>query len=465
MTDATVNLKQALLTKSPQFIELKPKWDKARILYKGEDAVHDAGTDLLPRLEQQSDGQYKSYTKRTRFLNAFKRTVKGLEGTVTRKEPQVNLDEIKDLIDNIDGNGTKIDAYCKKVLHESIKIGISGTLVDHTDVTDGDLTVAEKEAQNSRPVLAYYTSDNILYPHYNVVDGIKKLVLLTLLEKKYEKENEFETKEYQQVRVLRINDEGYYEQQIYVIKDEDVEVEDAITPLFHNEKLKVIPFFFHGEYEEPPLYDLVTNNIKHYQLKADHCHGLHYIGLPTPYRTGVDPNDKSLPTAIGPQTIWDIEYKDAKVGYLEFEGKGMDHIKDELDDIKEDMAFLGAAMLATDEMVNETATKATYRNASETSNLADIVIDDSGSITAALKFLSMWHKKKDESETEYNFNDDFDITKLTAQDILARVQAWQAGGFSKPSLFKQLKEGEVEMVGETFEEEEALITSGVEGDV
>lgn len=455
-------LEKSLNEKSPAYDKLYPKWKKAEILYEGEDSVHEAGTLLLPMLAQQDQEMYDAYVERTRFFNALKRTISGLEGTVKRKDADDELDPIEDFVEDIDGAGTTIDEYADKLLHQAIKIGVCGTLVDYNKSTDDDedMTVAQAEDSNMRPKLAFYEAKDIYYPRYGVVAGKKQLILVTLHETYKKKVDEFTYKEYEQFRVLRLNDEGNYEQQLYRIKENDIEILEPIVMEKNGEKLKAITFYIHGKYEEPPLYDLITTNVKHYQLKADHNHCLHFIGLPTPVRTGVDPSDKKLPSSIGPDMIWDIESKDAKCFYLELEGKGLSNIVTELETIKEDMAFLGAAMLASDQMVNETATKANFRNASDTSSLTDIVVGVSYTFTQALKMFADWAGAKNFEDVYYSYNDDFDLKKLTAQDILARVQGWMSGGFSKRSLHKQLKEGEVELVGEAFEDEEELINKG-----
>lgn len=457
-------LLEALKQKSPQVLRLEKKWYKAETVFKGEDAIHDEGEEFLPKLEGQTSEQYAKYVSRTRFFNAFKRTVQGLAGTVTRKKPDEKTDFIQDIINNIDSKGTTLDSYAKMILSDVLKIGVCATLVDYNHIFDNEdeeqLTIAQFEELNARPKFVFYNATSIPFFRYKVVKGENTLVLVILKEKYSVRIDEFTEEEYDQYRVLRINEQGFYEQQLYKEKDGSVDASNPTIVLMNDKKLNKIPLFFHGKYEEPPLYDLVTNNIKHYQLKADHNHGLHYIGLPTPYRTGVDPDDKNLPNAIGPQTIWNFENVNTKVGFLEFEGKGMEHIVTELESIKEDMAFLGASFLASDQLVNESATKAIYRNASETSSLADVVIDLSETLTNALIVLANWANNTEDSDVHYYYNDDFDVTKLTAQEILARVQAWQSGAFSKRSLYKQLKQGEVELVTEEFEDEENFIGNG-----
>lgn len=455
-------LKSKLESKGAYYDKLVDKWRKADILYRGEDAVHEASDFLLPRLQSQDDEDYAGYVERARFLNIFRRTINGLEGTVMRRQPNTNLEDMPEqYVIDIDAAGTTAYEYIGNLLNCRLKFGVSGTLVDYTRVDDSDeLTVAEAEQLGLRPKICFYPPVSIYDLRYGVVEGKKKLILVKLKETYLKQEDEFTYKEYDLWRVLRLNEKGKYVQRLYKETGGGIEIGEEIMPVMNDEPFTTIPFYLDGAFEEPPMYDLITTNIKHYQLKADHAHGLHYIALPTPWRAGVDmTGEHKLPNVIGPTIIWDSENENFNCGYLEFEGKGMQHIVDELETMKEEMAFLGAAMLATDKMVNETATKATYRNASETASLAELVQDSSNTVAKVFTMYLQWAGARDNG-FYFEFNNDFDIAKLSAQDILARVQSWQAGAFSKQSLYKQLKAGEVELEGDTFEDEEAL-SSGV----
>jgi len=52
---------------------------------------------------------------------------------------------------------------------------------------------------------------------------------------------------------------------------------------------------------------------------------------------------------------------------------------------------------------------------------------------------------------------DFDPNVLTAQDLLALVQSWQQGAFSKQTLFWNLQQGEIISGEKQFEDEEEEI--------
>lgn len=450
--------------KHPTYEALLPKWTKVEIVNSGEDEVHAAGTALLPMLEQQTQAMYNSYVERTRFLNAFNRTVQGLEGTVTRRETIVHTDDNEDLEElskNITTTGMDLLTYREMVLNYRLVYGVCGTLVDHVK-SDPDLSVAEAEEQNLRPNFAFYGAKSLINWKYDTVNNVRLLVMVVLEEIVTVWVDEFETEEETQYRVLKIDEDGDYYQQMYKKgKGTEYIAEEKVYPLLDGERLRHIPFYLHGKHENPPLYDLCTNNVKHYQLKADHNHCLHYIGLPTPIFTGSSPEDPKAPKSIGPERIVHLENPQSQAFYMELEGKGIDEIVKELETIKTDMAYLGANMLAPESIVQETATKSTIRRASETSALSKLVTSDNKTVTEAYQFFSLWAGLDEEASKEVytKMSTDFDPVRLTSQDLIALVQSWQNGAFSKQTLFANLQQGEIVDGKSSFEDEEELISN------
>ena len=72
-----------------------------------------------------------------------------------------------------------------------------------------------------------------------------------------------------------------------------------------------------------------------------------------------------------------------------------------------------------------------------------------------LQIMADWIGVQGEIKTE--FNDDFVDSTLTGQDVLALVQAWQAGAMSFETLFWNLKQGELIEDDTTPEDEQAKI--------
>jgi hypothetical protein len=446
---------------------------KCEDVFEGEDAVHSKGDLYLPRLEQQTDDQYAAMLRRARFYNAFGVTVHGMLGMVFRKDPVLECpdaqisDETLDILGNVDLEGTGLFEYSKNVLKQLAITGVCGTLIDVPEVekmiadTEGSesaiLSKLQAEQMNIRPYMTLYTSANIIRLKYAKVKNIKVLIMVVLREQYDAASDEFDEEVKYRYRVLRLDPEtSVYSQQLY---DEE---EDSLTEEIFPKTLstyKSIPFFLHGDINAvPPLYDLASTSIHHYMVKADHMHALHYIGLPTPCRSGVAtpmPGQIAMTKALGPGQIWEFEDTAAQAWFLEMEGKGLEFIENELEKIEEHMAFLGASAIAPDSDVEETATKTKTKNASETSKLSSMADVVSQSCSEALLCLLQWIKNP--QKVEMKLSKDYIPDSMTPQKLLALVSSWQSGAMSKRTLHKNLQKGEIQDSDRTFEDEEADI--------
>ena len=59
-------------------------WLRARDVLSGEDAVKAGGEKYLPRLDSQTDEEFRAYRKRAAFFNATARSAEGFIGLIFR---------------------------------------------------------------------------------------------------------------------------------------------------------------------------------------------------------------------------------------------------------------------------------------------------------------------------------------------------------------------------------------------
>lgn len=88
------------------------------------------------------------------------------------------------------------------------------------------------------------------------------------------------------------------------------------------------------------------------------------------------------------------------------------------------------------------------------------------SLTHVLRWAYWWNSTEErpddvtKEQVHAELNSDFSIKGLSSQDIVAVVQAWQAGALSRDSMTELFRRGEVLPEGRTNEEEEALVKAG-----
>src|SRR5262245_10396512 len=122
-------------------------WWRARDVFAGEDAIKAAGTRYLPRLDSQTEEEYRTYKLRASFYNATARTAEGLVGLVFHRTPSVKLPDdqvpgravgksssvgraLAEFAKDADMAGTRLTAYAKNIANEVVLVGRAGSLVD-----------------------------------------------------------------------------------------------------------------------------------------------------------------------------------------------------------------------------------------------------------------------------------------------------------------------------------------------
>ena len=455
-------------TQHPSYDKGLARWKRCRDVLEGEDAVHAAGVEYLPKLSGQDDNEYKAYVDRTPFYGATSRTVDGYVGMIFRKQPDLNTSGIDNLLQDITLADTTIHEFAEAITREVIGTGRFGVLVEYPIVTDQRPTVAQAQAANHRPYATGYPAESILNWRMERVNNSMQLTMLALKEAVTEWKSDFESDTIEQIRglFLELGDTGYqYVQRVYRKSAENGksgawEVVAEFTPIMKGKPLPYIPFQFFGpgrngpEIQKPPIYDLVTLNLSHYRSTADLEHGAHFTGLPTAVVTGyqVGENEK---LSIGSANAWVFPDKDASAKYLEFTGQGLGALEKIISRKQDQMAAIGARMLSQEKAAAEAAETVKLRHAGEGAVLSTISGMISHGLTRVLNIMAEWAGAG--TNQSITLNTDFIEIGMTGPELTALVGAWQSGAISRETLFWNLQQGEMIPPGVTSDEEKEKV--------
>lgn len=434
----------------------KKKWKRCRDVIGGTDDVKDAAEIYLPRLKAQSVEDYQAYKKRANFFNATGRTHSGLVGMIFRKPPTTDfpLGEVIDqVVANIDLSGNPLDVFSRTIVEEILEVGNIGVLVDYPVAPPiYPLTVAQAQELNLRPCFKYYCRESIINWRYTVVNNAKTLEMVVVKETiEIQGQPEFTIKYQDQYRVLDLDESGLYRIRLYQIQEYST---DAVMmpgypfyPTMNGQALNYIPFKFIVEDDdnEPPLLDLVDVNLSHYRSSADYETGCHFTGLPILYVFGYNvqnPDGSPAPIIVGSDTALVLSNPEAKAGYIEFSGQGLQSLVDNLDRKQQQMALLGARIIADQPKGIEAADTANIHRVGENSVLADIAIEVSLSMTQCLKWFFDW-MSIDSSQVSYQLNRDFSPVTVDGPTLTAYIAALQNGALSEEELFDLLQRGDL----------------------
>jgi hypothetical protein len=450
-------------TKHPEYAESKQSWEDCEHAVEGQREIHEYGVKYLPKLSGQSDDEYKAYVKRALFYNATARTVDGLTGMLFLKPPKVEYPtSMQSIIDDVSMSGLSLHQFAEMVADDIVVFGRCGVLVDYPPITNAS-TMAEMAQLGARPYATKYDAESIINWKTRRVNNVQMLSMVVLEESAEIAKDEFESEVVTRYRVLDLTDSGYRQR----VFEEDklgkiTQIGDDIYPLMNGNTMSFIPFEFIGVrdnspcVDKPPLLDLVDVNLSHYRTSADLEHGRHFTGLPTPVVSGVQlESGQSL--SIGSAKAWVFPDPQASASFLEFTGQGLGELREAMREKESMMATLGARMLAPESKGIESAQTASIHRAGENSVLASISQSISISLTNILEWLRDWSNITGDVLVE--LNRDFVPPTMTAQDLTALVQSWQAGALSFDSLFAVLKQNDIIAADKTVDDEKELIAA------
>ena len=446
-------------TKHPEYLAMRPQWEKMRDVVIGQRAVHAARERYLPRLDGEKDAKYLARLLRSTFFNATWRTIEGLAGMVFRVDPTVVVSPaVEPYLRDVTKSGVPLETFASSVLVEALEVGRVGILTDYPATATEGMTRAQAEQMNLRPQLALYPAESIINWSTSWVNNRDEKTLVVLEESvRVPGVDRYEVKTEKRWRVLELVEvePTVWVYQVTVWRKNEAGLDEIDVPTFrpimNGRPLSAIPFQFIGvkdlttRVDEPPLSDLADVNLSHYRSTSDRKHGAHLTALPQPWANNVKPafgpsgEVLAQEMTMGGGELWTFQ-ADTTVGMLEYTGQGLNTLKEEIEREEGQMAVLGARMLEQQKKGVETAESAGIHRAGEQSALAAQAGVVSQGIAQALQIFQEWGGGGD-APVGFELNKNYFPAQLSPQHLTALVSAWQMGALTEQELFWNLQNG------------------------
>ena len=416
-------------------------WDLIADLKEGTYKIRSEHRKNLPQLEREVDDSYDRRLARSTVVPYLQRIEKMLSGMLVRKP--VRLDDVSDLVReqlfDVDLEGNDLNIWLYQTARTVISFGHCGVLVD-----------APKEGEKTRPYWVTYKPSDILGFRSEIVDGVRQLTQLRLLEQVVEPDGAYGEKNITQVRVL---ERGRYE----IHRKDDKKGE---YKLFEEGEMSLkdkIPFSVAysnrvGFYESrSPLYDIAELNLKHYQIQSDLDNILHISSVPLLAVFGY-PNADEITT--GPSEALSLP-PESRMEYISPSGDSYDSQFKRLDDIKEQINTLSLAAVLGQKLVGETAEAKRIDRSQNDSTMMVVAQQMQDLIDNCLKFHSEYLNEPNAGSSFVNR--DFVSTRLEPQEIQSLLALFTSGTISQETLLNQLSAGEI--LGDDFDVEDEIETT------
>lgn len=463
----------------PELARLFPQYYLIRDCISGETVIKDAGVKYLPMpgasdTSPENKARYKAYKDRAVFFNATRRTLSGLVGQVFMRDPVVKVPSAMEIVvDNASGGGVSLFQQAKKSLSMTLAYSRSGLLVDYPN-TGGATTAAQRDSGEVRAVIKTFSPMEIINYRTETRGAVEYLSMVMLAESYPSSDDGFELKTSCQFRELRIID-GVYIQNIWreeyptpydgsklPKRGDNYRVTERVAMSGPDgQPLKEIPFMFLGSEnndpnpDNPNFYDLASVNVAHYRNSADYEQICYIVGQPTPVVKGVSQSwiDDVLKGKLNFGSTGGIMLPDsANADAYLLEVKQTTMSKEAMDQKENMMVSLGAKLVEV-KKVQQTAFETKVEATSEGSVLSTTTKNVAAGYLWALKKAAMFSGLPEDG-IEFELNTDFDIARMTPEEVKQIIDTWQKGGIS----FKEMRDV-LRKAGQATEDDEVAKAS------
>lgn len=428
---------------TPEIFAHHKRWKRNRDVITGSDAVKAFNAGYLPRImpiqdrnsyPETADESYRSYLQRTPFFPASSRVMDGLMGMIFRKAINITApNSMVPLLDTITRNGMTISDICEEIVSESLITNFTGLYVDLPAVAKG-ASKLEAEKSGVRPFMTMYKAESILEVTPDVIDNVRKLVRVRLLDND------------ETVRELLLKD-GIYQVIIHT-KDKNGQVVASapFIPTRKGQPLNEIPFNIVSTKpraispQKAMMDDICELNIELFKAQANSANSQYYYANPMFVFYGIEA--QNLKVSAGSMLFLPPKTAESGVGAEILQAGGGDSILTEaVETLKAELSIIGSRILAPDTKAGvESAEALMLRKTSENSVIASQTRTINRGINEAVNRVSWWIG---DQEILIEISTDFIPAPMTPEERAMTVAEWQAGLYSRDAAIAKFIEGEV----------------------
>ena len=432
-------------------------WEIMKAVTNGTEYLRDNSEAFLPLEPREDYTAYLSRVNRAVFSPYTQRLIRAATGLIMRKPIALIGDPYwTDVFaKDVDGCGSDLDEYARRVLICSLTYGQSHILVDYPAPT-GALTLAEERAQNRRPYWIEIDPTNIYGWRLDREVNYGSIIQVRIAEKAVVPSGEFGEQVFDQVRVI---EPGKYRVYRKVSPKKDlINLEDSsYAGNFdgpENEKdyelvdsgefsLGEVPLVsvYSGKTDtlasKPPLLDIAYLNLAHFQRQADLIHSLHVASQPMLVLEGWDDQTKDMSISVNYAMA---TQPGNKVYYVEPASSAFEAQTNEIQELQLQMATLGISTLSQQKFVAESADARRLDRVDTNSMLSMVSLELEQKLQKVFNLSANYLGME---PPEVKISRDFDIERLIGQDITALTSLFDQKVIDREEFRDILVQGEV----------------------
>lgn len=413
-----------------------PDWELIRDLLGGTRAMREAGEGRLPREPGESLEAYRIRLHRTVLFNGLGRAVQTLSGKPFAKPATLSDDadpRIRALTRDLDLGGRDLTGFAHDVLRAALVDGLTHILVDYPPGGGPAESLAEERRRGARPYLVHVPAPALI--GWRVGSG-GRLDRVRIRETVAERDGAWGERMVEQVRVLEPGAWSLW-RRAEAAKDRpwrrhsggDTSLESVPLVTVYAERTGYLT-------ARPPLLDLASLNLAHWQSSSDQRHILHVARVPILFGRNLKVGEDGI--EIGPNRLILGEGDGADLKYVEHGGAAIEAGRQDLADLEDRMAVMGLDLM-TRRSGGVTATERAIDSARADSALAALVRAVEEGLTAALGLCARWLDLPAEAAGRVTLDPDTGLDAREAEEIDLLLKARLAGEIDRPTFLAEVR--------------------------
>ena len=425
---------------SGPYLEMSERWQPMLVCMGGTQTFREHAGELLPIEPKEDEAAWRRRVSHAVMSPFTVRIADQAAGLIMRKpiqlEPKEEDGEVDEYwtewIKNVDGYGTDLDAFARRVVLNSLLLGHSAVLVDFPSTEPAENLLQERQL-GLRPYFLEIRADQILGWRKEEDSPLAPVNQIRISEYVTESVGMFGDKAVHQIRVLergawsiwRKGESGW-------AKYQEGTTSLPVIPLAVTYSSKVSELM-----SVPPLLPLANLNILHAQRQADLQHALHVAALPVMYLKAYEDTDNEIALSANSAILLP---ENGEVGYAEPASSAFDSQQNFITELENQMRNLGISTLFSQTYVGETA-EAKAMDRSDSDSMLSVVSQDlenalQNAIEMAAAFVGIEPPKVCVSR-------DFDLQKLDGAQVGQYMSMWTQGAITHQTLLEILSRGEI----------------------
>lgn len=450
---------------SDGYLQMSINWFPIDCCVGGTNFFRYNAETLLPQEPAELEDAWRRRISRATFSPFTVRIAEQAAGLVLRKpivleskQQDGDVDPYwEELAESIDGRGTSLSAFARRVLISSLLYGHAACMVDYPSREAAPSLQAERLA-GMRPYFQQVDAKQIIGWRFQEGNPLSPTQQVRINEYVSVPFGEFGDKTIRQIRVLEpgkyrvyrreadrnVESNGSGSQGWYVHEEGNISLD--VVPLALTYSQKISEFV-----STPPLLSIANLNISHAQRNADLSHGLHVSAMPIMVLKGFDDAPDPAGLSVNNAILLPPE---GDCFMVEPASQSFDAQQAYLTQLEEQMASLGISTLFAQKQGAETAESKRLSRTDSDSLLSIVSKDIESMLQNAFEMAAAYVGMEAPLIT---LDRDFDLQTLDGAQVGQYLQLWNNGAITQETLLGALKKGEI--LPDVNVEEEVELTS------